>query len=32
MHEFFSSKANRLWMVLAGFFLANALVAEFMGD
>ncbi len=31
MHEFFSSKANRLWMVLAGFFLANALVAEFMG-
>lgn len=31
MHEFFSSKANRLWMVLAGFFLTNALVAEFMG-
>ncbi len=31
MHEFFSSKANRLWMLLAGFFLANALVAEFMG-
>ncbi len=31
MHEFFSSKSNRLWMVLAGFFLANALVAEFMG-
>ncbi len=31
MREFFSSKPNRLWMVLAGFFVANALVAEFMG-
>lgn len=31
MHHFFSSKANRLWVVLAGFFVANALVAEFMG-
>ncbi len=31
MREFFSSKANRLWMVLSGFFIANALVAEFMG-
>jgi len=31
MREFFSSKPNRLWMILAGFFVANALVAEFMG-
>lgn len=31
MREFFSAKANRLWMVLSGFFIANALVAEFMG-
>lgn len=31
MREFFSTKANRLWMVLSGFFIANALIAEFMG-
>lgn len=31
MREFFSSKPNRLWVVLAGFFLTNAIVAEFMG-
>jgi uncharacterized PurR-regulated membrane protein YhhQ (DUF165 family) len=31
MREFFSAKPNRLWMVLAGFFVTNALVAEFMG-
>ncbi len=31
MRAFFSSKPNRLWMVLAGFFVANALVAEYMG-
>lgn len=31
MREFFSSKPNRLWMVLAGFFVTNALVAEYMG-
>lgn len=31
MREFFSSKPKRLWMVLSGFFVTNALVAEFMG-
>ncbi len=31
MHTFFSSKSNRLWTIMAGFFVANALVAEFMG-
>ncbi len=31
MREFFSAKANRLWLWLSGFFIANALVAEFMG-
>jgi queuosine precursor transporter len=31
MTDFFSSKPNRLWVILAGFFIANALVAEFMG-
>lgn len=31
MREFFSSKPNRLWMILAGFFVTNALVAEYMG-
>ena len=31
MRAFFSSRPNRLWMVLAGFFVANALVAEYMG-
>jgi queuosine precursor transporter len=31
MHHFLASKASRLWVVLAGFFVANALVAEFMG-
>ncbi|MEY3464698.1 MAG: hypothetical protein RL603_296, partial [Pseudomonadota bacterium] len=25
------SKANRLFIVLAGFFLTNALIAEFVG-
>ena len=31
MREFFTSKPKRLWMILSGFFVANALVAEFMG-
>lgn len=31
MHKFFSARPNRLWMILAGFFVTNALVAEFMG-
>lgn len=31
MREFFSSKPKRLWMILSGFFVTNALVAEFMG-
>ena len=31
MHNFFTSKSNRLWTIMAGFFVANALVAEFMG-
>lgn len=31
MREFFSSRSNRLWMLLSGFFVANAIVAEFMG-
>ena len=31
MRDFFSFKANRLWIILAGFFVANAIVAEFMG-
>lgn len=31
MHQFLDSKVNRLWTIMAGFFVANALVAEFMG-
>lgn len=31
MHNFFSSKPTRLWIVLAGIFVTNALVAEFIG-
>lgn len=31
MQHFFTSRANRLWTLMAGFFVANALVAEFMG-
>lgn len=31
MQSFFQSKQNRLWIFLAGFFLTNALVAEFIG-
>lgn len=31
MKAFFSSKPTRLWMVLSGFFLTNAIVAEYMG-
>lgn len=31
MQDFFSNKANRLWVILSGFFVCNALVAEFMG-
>ncbi|MEZ4921366.1 MAG: queuosine precursor transporter [Saprospiraceae bacterium] len=31
MKKFFESKPNLLWMVLSGFFITNALVAEFMG-
>lgn len=31
MKDFFSSKPNRLWIWLAGIFITNALVAEFIG-
>ena len=31
MRDFLHHKANRLWIVLSGFFIANALIAEFMG-
>ncbi len=31
MRHFFNSRPNRLWVVLSGFFITNALVAEFMG-
>ncbi len=31
MRQFFTSKPNHLWMILSGFFVTNALVAEFMG-
>ncbi|MDX1912992.1 MAG: queuosine precursor transporter [Saprospiraceae bacterium] len=31
MRQFFASRPNRLWTIMAGFFVANALVAEFMG-
>ncbi|HMX39837.1 MAG TPA: queuosine precursor transporter [Saprospiraceae bacterium] len=31
MRDFFSSKPTRLWILLAGFFITNALVAEFIG-
>lgn len=31
MRDFFASKPTRLWTIMAGFFVANALVAEFMG-
>ncbi len=31
MKNFFDNKANGLWMVLAGFFLTNAIVAEIIG-
>jgi queuosine precursor transporter len=31
MQDFFNNKANRLWIILSGFFICNALVAEFMG-
>jgi queuosine precursor transporter len=31
MQQFFASKSQRLWMFLSSFFIANALVAEFMG-
>lgn len=31
MQNFFSNKANRLWMYLAGFFLTNTIVAEIIG-
>jgi queuosine precursor transporter len=31
MQNFFSSKSTRIWTIMAGFFIANALVAEFMG-
>ena len=31
MRDFFSSKSTRLWMILSCLFVANALIAEFMG-
>ena len=31
MKKFFSEKPKLLWMLLSGFFVTNALVAEFMG-
>ena len=31
MNNIISNKANRLFIILAGFFIANALVAEFIG-
>jgi uncharacterized PurR-regulated membrane protein YhhQ (DUF165 family) len=31
MQDFFSSKQNRLWVILSGFFVTNAIVAEFIG-
>ncbi len=31
MQQHFASKPNRLWIFLAGVFLTNAIVAEFMG-
>jgi uncharacterized PurR-regulated membrane protein YhhQ (DUF165 family) len=31
MLPYLSSKSNKLWIFLAGFFVTNALVAEFMG-
>lgn len=31
MRDFFNSKPKRLWIILSGFFITNALVAEFMG-
>ncbi len=30
-HDFFSSRRNRLWVILSGVFVTNALVAEFIG-
>lgn len=31
MKDFYSNKVNRLFIILGGFFIANALVAEFVG-
>jgi queuosine precursor transporter len=31
MRDFFKSRPRVLWMILSGFFVTNALVAEFMG-
>jgi queuosine precursor transporter len=31
MRDFFGSRPRILWMILSGFFVTNALVAEFMG-
>jgi queuosine precursor transporter len=31
MRDFFNAKPRFLWMILSGFFVTNALVAEFMG-
>lgn len=31
MKDFFENKAIRLWIILAGFFIANAIIAEFIG-
>jgi len=29
--KYFEDKTNRLYIIMAGFFIANAMVAEFMG-
>ena len=31
MHQFFSSRPNKLWVMLSGFFITNAIIAEFVG-
>lgn len=30
-HDFFTSRRNKLWVILSGIFVTNALVAEFIG-
>src|SRR5215212_5543393 len=31
IHDILKSKSTRLFLVLAGFFISNAMIAEFMG-